>query len=87
MEICLTIEGKTHCYGIPEVLLPMTHWKPGPGPVNYPAFLQDAMIVASLRAESHKITDPAVRERLMTGYNEALQAIEKRAGPGVEIRA
>ncbi|WP_223961502.1 hypothetical protein [Paraburkholderia sabiae] len=86
IEICFTIEGKRHCWCIPEIIIPI-HFDPHPvPPSNYEAFLQDATIVASIRAASHLVSDSAVKERLMQGLREAITAMEKHAGPGIDIR-
>ncbi|MEX3690621.1 hypothetical protein AB3X91_16140 [Paraburkholderia sp. BR14263] len=86
MEICFSVDGQKHCWWIPDLELPISHFKPG-GPIDYPAFLNDAVILASLRGASSKINDPAVRERLTDGFNEALDAMSQHAGPGFELKA
>jgi hypothetical protein len=85
MELCFTVDGVLHCYWIPLYEFPLSHWKPGPGPVNYPAFIRDVILVASLEAETKKISDESVQKHLLSGYQEALKAMQARAGAGVKI--
>lgn len=84
MEICITYGGKRHCFFIPVIEIPIP--KPGPGPVNYPAFLVDATIVASLQAAVGKVSDDKVKAALNGGIASAVKAMQAHAGEGVEIK-
>jgi hypothetical protein len=48
MEGCIKYGGTVHCLVIPLLEWPFRVPTPGPGPINYPLFLQDVTIVASL---------------------------------------
>lgn len=84
MEICINIGGKRHCFYIPIYEYPIKIVK-GPGPVNYPALLADASLVASLHNAIRNIGDESVRTALQSGINNAVQAMQKRAAEGVTI--
>jgi len=87
MRICITIGGQTHCYYVPELDIPFRiHW-PGPGPVNYPQLLQDAVIVATLHTAASKVSDEGVRSALLGGMAAATQALQRRAGAHVKVEA
>jgi hypothetical protein len=60
--------------------------KPGPGPVNYPAFISDAAIVTSLQALAKKISDKNVRDAAERGHSAAIEAMQKHIGSEVKIR-
>lgn len=87
MEICITYGGKRHCFFIPIFEIPIPIRKPGPGPVNYPAFLVDATIVASVQAAAAKVSDEKVKAALNGGIATAVKAMQAHAGEGVEINA
>ena len=74
-----------HCYEVPEV-----QWafrRPGGvGPVNYPQFLGDATILASLQTAAALVAKDPVRDRLMSGIAEAIGEMSRLAGNDVEIR-
>lgn len=80
MVICFKILGVEHCYYIPEVEIPIPIHKPGPGPVNYPAFLYDATVLAAINRAASKISDKTVQEAVRAGVNSAIQALKKRGG-------
>jgi hypothetical protein len=86
MEICITIDGQRHCYEVPVVDLPITIHKPGPGPVNYPWLIRDAVILAAVKAAADKVADADVREKLAGGVSAALKAVAERAGSHVSIQ-
>lgn len=84
MEICFYINGKRHCYYIPIYEYPIKVVK-GPGPVNYQWLVADASLVASVSQAIKSIGDEGVRSALQSGINNAVQAMQKRAGEGVTI--
>jgi hypothetical protein len=74
-----------HCY---EVVI-IDWWppfRPGPGPINYPALISDATLVASVNAAGVHAYDEGVRAALQSGIDEAVKAMQKRAADGIEIR-
>jgi hypothetical protein len=83
MRICFKFGYLEHCYDIPIVELPIPFHIPDPGPVNYPAFLHDATVLATVNAAIRKISDPGVQEALRGGVNSAVQALQKRGGAHV----
>lgn len=86
MEICFTINGIRHCYFIPILAWPIQWWKPGPGPVNYPPFIQDVFVLGSVRRLLENIGDDSVRNLAVKGIDEALKAVQKHGGEHVTIR-
>jgi len=82
MRICFRFGGAEHCYEIPifEIPIPIPHVVP---PVNYPTFLYDATVLASVNAAVAKISDKGVQEALRGGLNSAVQALKKRGGEHV----
>ena len=84
MVICFKIGGVVHCYDIPIIELPFPVYRPGPGPVNYPAFLHDATVIAGINAAVAKISDHGLQEALLTGVKSAVQALQKRGGAHIE---
>jgi len=86
MMICFTIGGVRHCYFIPIYEWPIHIPKVGPGPVNYPQFLTDAALVASLHQAAQSVSDERVREALVHGATEALKALQARAGEHAEVQ-
>jgi hypothetical protein len=86
MEICIFIRGQEHCFDIPIFEVPIPVYHPGPGPINYPALLRDAVVVASLQAATQHVQDDGVREALRTGISSAVDALQSRAGDDVRIR-
>ncbi len=80
MVVCFRIGGVEHCFTIPTVEFPLGGHRPGPGPVNYPPFLHDATVVASLNAAINKVSDAGVRNALQTGIKAAVEALKKRGG-------
>ena len=87
MQICIRYGGQLHCHQIPELQLPVL-WKgpPGPGPVNYPQFLSDAMIWNTIHGLVKNIDDNHVRKAVEIGLSEGLKAMQRHAGADVEIR-
>jgi hypothetical protein len=86
MVICITFGGVKHCFHLPVYEPPFVFPRPGPGPINYPAFLADATIVASLHALTKKISDPNVREAAERGHSAALEGMRKHFGSEVTIQ-
>jgi hypothetical protein len=86
MVICFQFGGQQHCFTIPTLEVPIVVHKPGPGPVNYPPFLADAVIVASLQALAQKISDTHVRQAAERGLSSAIEAMQKHIGSEVTIR-
>jgi hypothetical protein len=76
-----------HCYEIVIIPWPWTPWRPGPGPVNFPQLLRDATVIASLQAAAANAADADVREALLAGTQKAVEALQRRAGGHVTIRA
>jgi hypothetical protein len=72
-----------HCF---EVVV-ISWWppKPGPGPINYPALMYDATLVASMEAAAHNTHKDDVTKALLQGISAAKQAMQQHAGKGVEI--
>lgn len=85
MEICFTINGVRHCYFIPILAWPIQWWKPGPGPVNYPPFIQDVFLLGSVREVLGNLGDNSVRTVALRGIDQALEAVQKHAGGHVSI--
>lgn len=83
MKICFRIGGQEHCYDIPVVEIPVPVYRPGPGPINYPPFLYDATLVASIEAVANKVTDAGVRNALQSGILAAVKALKARGGDHV----
>ena len=86
MQICIRYGGELHCHNVPELMIPVS-WKPGPGPINYPAFLSDAMIWNAIQGLVGNFGDNNVRQALESGLSEGLKAMQRHAGADVEIRA
>jgi hypothetical protein len=80
MIICFKFGNQLHCYDIPIIEIPVGRFHPGPGPVNYPAFLHDATVIGSLHAAANKVSDGTVREALLGGIDAAARALKKRGG-------
>jgi hypothetical protein len=87
MRICIKVGSTLHCYLIPVVEFPVSFRIPGPGPVNYPQLIQDAVLVASLQAAAEKAADANVRGALQRGVGAAVQALQKRGGEHVTVGA
>ncbi len=79
MVIC--IDG--HCFEV--VVIDIWPPRPGPGPINYPQFLYDASLVASVQKASEKAADDNVRAALSDGVARAIGAMSQRAGEGIDI--
>ena len=86
MVICFRFGGQLHCFTIPIIEIPIVIPKPGPGPINYPPFLADAVVVASLQALAKKISDSNVRQAAEHGFSAAIEAMQKHIGSEVTIR-
>jgi hypothetical protein len=87
MRICFKIGNIEHCYNIPFVEIPIRIIKIGPGPVNYPAFIHDATVLASIEGALEKVSDREVGQALRSGLGSAIQALQKRAGAHVAVHA
>ena len=87
MLVHFTVGGVEHAYVVPvcELNFKIPHW--GPGPVNYPPFLADASLLASLEDASGKISDAGVREAVRKGILTAVGALEKRGGVRISLGA
>jgi hypothetical protein len=84
MVICFRIGDVEHCFYLPVVEWPP--WGPhGPGPINYPALIQDATLVATAQNLAARVEDQGVREALLAGARTALKAVQARAGDHVRI--
>jgi hypothetical protein len=83
MRICFKFGDVEHCYDIPVIELPFRFHIPGPGPVNYPAFLHDATVLATVNAAIAKVSDQTVQEALRAGVSSAVQALKTRGGAHV----
>lgn len=86
MQICIRYGGTIHCHSVPVLQVPVGWHKPGPGPQNYPQFLQDAIIWNSVKAMVQNVSDRNVRQALETGLSQGLKAMQQHAGADVEIR-
>jgi hypothetical protein len=87
MTICFTINKIRHCYTIPVFVVPMTPHLPGPGPVNYPQLIEDAVLLASMQVFTSKASDAGVSKALRGGLDAAIKALQARAGENVTIQA
>jgi hypothetical protein len=87
MKICFRIGKIEHCYTLPILEIPVTWHIPGPGPVNYPQFIEDAVLLASVQALASKASDGGIRKALQAGFDTAIQALQKRAGEHVTVQA
>jgi len=86
MLICFRVGGIEHCYYLPVPEWPP--WRPWPGPpppVNIPWLIQDATLVATLKQATLRVQDEKVRNALLTGVQNALSALQERAGENVRI--
>jgi hypothetical protein len=81
MDICFMINGTEHCYTIPEVEIALHAYRPpGIGPINYPPFLYDATVLASIQTAAAKIQDEDVRGAIRSGVSAAAEALQRRGG-------
>jgi len=85
VRICFRIGAVEHCYYIPIFVFPITFHKPGPGPVNYPAFILDATVIASIHEAAQHVSDERVRVALQGGVEAAMSALKERAGDHAEV--
>jgi hypothetical protein len=67
-----------HCFEVVVVQLPILPPHPG-GPINYPWFLRDATVLASIEAATTEIDKSEVREELLKGIALAKQAVQRLA--------
>jgi hypothetical protein len=74
-----------HCFYVPVLVVPW-HVPKGPLPNNYPAFLSDAVLIASLQSMAKNVTDTKVREAEEKGISAGLAAIQHHIGSEVTIR-
>jgi hypothetical protein len=87
MIICFIFGGQEHCFPVPVIEIPIVIPRlPGPGPINYPPFISDAVIVTSLQSLATKISDTNVREAAERGHLAAIEAMQKHIGSEVKIR-
>lgn len=84
MEICFTIAGIRHCFQLPVVQFPV-HWGHPGGPINYPPFIQDLIILTSINEVTQHLGEGNVRETARKGIAEAFKALQSHAPEGVEI--
>jgi hypothetical protein len=85
MRICFKIDGVEHCYYIPIIVLPITIPRDGI-PQNYPPFLVDATVIASIHEAVRHVSDEGVRGALQHGVQQAIGVLQKRAGAHVQIQ-
>jgi hypothetical protein len=71
----------------PDSRIPIRIPRPGPGPVNYPPFLADAVVLASMKSMAQHFSDENVRKSVERGFSTALEAMQKRIGSDVTIRS
>ncbi len=85
MEVCLFFGGVRHCWFIPVLRSP---WVPvhGPGPVDYPAFLSDVSVVASIHEFANGIQDERVKAALHQGIQGAVQAMQAHLGKDAQVQ-
>ena len=84
MEICISFGGMRQCFFVPVLRVPWVP-HPGPGPVNYPAFLSDAMTLATLHEFANNVVDGKVKGALQTGIQTAVRAMQEHIGQEVQI--
>jgi hypothetical protein len=87
MEICINYGGKRHCFFLPVMEFPVRWGRPGPGPINDPAFIQDVMILASVSNVAKHLTNEKIRKALDDGLSASFKAAQENAGPDVTINA
>jgi len=80
MTICLKMKDGEHCFNLTLLAWPFGPYRPGPGPVNYPAFLHDATIVGSIYEAIGHVQDESVRKALEAGVNNSVTALKSRGG-------
>ena len=86
MEICINYGGHEHHHVVPVMEFALRPgFGGGPGPINYPQFLHDAVMVASLYEAAQKVADHNVRRALHEGCVNAVKAMQEHAGPDVRI--
>jgi len=73
-----------HCWEIVEIALPV-RGPGGVGPINYPPLLYDATIIASFETAARQTHKEDVKNALLQGIEAAKKAMQRHAGPGVEI--
>ena len=86
MQICIKFGGKIHCFYLPILQWPVIWHKPGPGPVNYPALFQDAILLASIQKVAQELTEGTVRTAVVGGISSAFKALQQHAGADVSIK-
>src|SRR5262249_12494327 len=75
MTICITFGGVRHCWNIPIYQIPIKI--PKPGPVNYPAFLMDATLIASINDLTGQVSDKRVKAALQAGVKQSVVALKE----------
>lgn len=86
MEICFRINGVMHCIFVPILEWPVIWHKPGPGPVNYPAFFQDATILASVQGVVSSLGNAEVGRALGEGVRAAMKVMQEHVETYATIR-
>lgn len=87
MEICFKINGRVHCFWIPVIELPVFKFRTGPGPVNIPALLHDASILASVMHAAESANDERVRASIRKAAASGFESLKAAAGEDVSFRA
>jgi hypothetical protein len=85
MNMCITIDGKTHSYEIAHVTLPIAAYHHRPGPINIPFILREATVLASVQAAADSLSDDGVRGVLHDGINAAWRTLQERAGAHIKF--
>jgi len=85
MEICFKLGDQWHSYVVPVVKCPIALPLPGPGRVNFPRLVQDAVVLASLQTLANKLSDGDVREAVLGGICAATGALQRRGGEHVSV--
>lgn len=85
LKICITINGKRHCYYIPIYFYPIQFPVPHP-PENYDYLVTDATLVATIANLADKLSDTRANEAIQGGVQTAIKAMQAHAGQGVEIQ-
>jgi len=80
MQICMKLKDGEHCFELTLLAWPFNRYRPGPGPINYPAFLHDATIVGSIYEAVGHVQDESVRNALEAGVNNSVAALKSRGG-------
>jgi hypothetical protein len=68
VELCINYGARVHHHVVPVMEFAFRPGFGGPSPINYPQFLHDAVVVASLYEAVQKVADHNVRRALHEGW-------------------